>query len=270
MVPIGSSRLRVWVTSTSRFAYLANLGSSTPPPAQKLLAVARLGVHDPSTNRQVRCAHRWRTPKQVPFRVLRSGLTDPSTLRCVANRIREVRWSPSRRAVKTMTNAIWLPRDRRSRGISFERVGRPTDAPKELFRQSASVTSTDACSQQTYGRGDTHRKRTGFGTRPPGLGLRPTVSNHASCGWDTGKEIPSCGLHLLTGNRTPPTLLEKAAGYVATSSRRSCSWTFPIGRAYRRWEARQTTAVRSSSGIAGGNVIIENGGLGRPSQSSRA
>ena len=37
----------------------------------------------------------------------RSGLTALSKLRCVANRIRGVRFRPSRRAVKTMTITIW-------------------------------------------------------------------------------------------------------------------------------------------------------------------
>jgi hypothetical protein len=41
----------------------------------------------------------------------RGGLTDPSRLRCVANRIRGVRRSASRSAVKTMTITIWLACD---------------------------------------------------------------------------------------------------------------------------------------------------------------
>jgi hypothetical protein len=35
-----------------------------PPPCSKRVPVARLGVHDPSRKRQVRCAHRWDTPTQ--------------------------------------------------------------------------------------------------------------------------------------------------------------------------------------------------------------
>jgi hypothetical protein len=58
----------------------------------------------------------------------RSGLTDPSTLRCVANRIREVCWSPSRRAVKTMTNATW----------------RACPTLEGAFPLNPSITSTDA------------------------------------------------------------------------------------------------------------------------------
>ena len=61
-----------------------------------------------------------------PSALARTGLTDPSTLRCVANRIREVRWSPSRRTVKMMTITIWLACDSRLRGVF-----RPTHVPNK-------------------------------------------------------------------------------------------------------------------------------------------
>ncbi len=43
---------------------VANLGTLTPPPAQELVAVARLGVGDPSKNRQIRCAQGAHTSAQ--------------------------------------------------------------------------------------------------------------------------------------------------------------------------------------------------------------
>lgn len=60
---------------------------------------------DQSYRATVLAEGRARTATRFDKAGARLGLTDPSTLLCVANRIREVRWSPSRRAVKTRTNA---------------------------------------------------------------------------------------------------------------------------------------------------------------------
>ena len=99
---------RVHPSNKTRFA---NCPRSHPPRALALQSYA--GGYDtttcPKNLSQLRAwvsmtqvgigkfvAHRWRTPKLFPSRALRTGLTDSSTLRCVANWIREVGWTSSR------------------------------------------------------------------------------------------------------------------------------------------------------------------------------